>query len=356
MNDKIKAISLFCGCGGADLGLTGGFKYLDKWYPKNKVEIVHASDIDPKAIKTYNENFKHQGITADVRDLTFTKGQADIVIGGFPCQNFSTVNPSKKPEDRKNQLFWELGRVVDEVRPSVFVGENVAGFYRLKKGLYFNLAKEFFEEIGYTVYHQLVDVSEHGIPQKRKRIFMVGIRNDINIDSFTFPKESHGLNSYHKKEPVKLGAVIDSLVPEDPKYYFSKRAVEGVKRAKKNMKRAVYQDLNKPCLTITSHLAKVSLNSRDPVLLVDEKKELYRRFSPLEAARIQSFPDEFNFVGSQGDAYRQIGNAIPPLYFWKLIREISEQVFRSDSPIVYDTPKDDREDDYSDLPLFRKKT
>lgn len=89
-----------------------------------------------------------------------------------------------------------------------------------------------------------------------------------------------------------------------------------MKNAKKNMKRGLAQDLNEPCLTVTSHLAKVSLNSRDPVLLVDPQKELYRRFTPLEAARIQSFPDDFKFAGTETTAYRQIGNAIPPVLFW----------------------------------------
>jgi DNA (cytosine-5)-methyltransferase 1 len=88
------------------------------------------------------------------------------------------------------------------------------------------------------------------------------------------------------------------------------------------MKRALAQDLNLPSLTITSHLAKVSLNSRDPVLLVDQQKEIYRRFTPLEAARIQSFPDNFEFEGSEADAYRQIGNAIPPVLMWHVIRQL----------------------------------
>lgn len=97
-----------------------------------------------------------------------------------------------------------------------------------------------------------------------------------------------------------------------------------MKNAKNNMKRGLYQDLNQPCLTVTSHLAKVSLNSRDPVLLVDAKKERYRRFTPSEAARIQSFPDEFRFAGSELDAYRQIGNAIPPVMFWHIMKSVQD--------------------------------
>ena len=88
------------------------------------------------------------------------------------------------------------------------------------------------------------------------------------------------------------------------------------------MKRALAQNLNDQCLTITSHLAKVSINSRDPVLLVDASKELYRRFTPWEAARIQSFPDQFQFAGSESDAYRQIGQAIPPVLMWNLFNQI----------------------------------
>ena len=89
------------------------------------------------------------------------------------------------------------------------------------------------------------------------------------------------------------------------------------------MKRALAQDLSDQCLTITSHLAKVSLNSRDPVLLVSKEKELFRRFTPKEASAIQSFPDNFEFTGSEGDAYRQIGNAIPPIVMWHIARSIA---------------------------------
>jgi DNA (cytosine-5)-methyltransferase 1 len=107
--------------------------------------------------------------------------------------------------------------------------------------------------------------------------------------------------------------VIDRLDIEETKYYFSERAVQGVKNAKNNMKRGLWQDLDFPCLTITSHLAKTSMNSRDPILLVDPSKELYRRFTPREAARIQSFPDNYYFEGSRTAAFTQIGNAVPPV-------------------------------------------
>ena len=94
------------------------------------------------------------------------------------------------------------------------------------------------------------------------------------------------------------------------------------KNAKNNMKRGLWQDLNAPCLTLTSHLAKVSMNSRDPILLVDADKELYRRFTPREAARIQSFPDTFKLHPSEAKSYKQIGNAIPPVMMWYIARNL----------------------------------
>lgn len=318
--NRLKAISLFCGCGGADLGLIGGFKYLGKEYGENPVDIVHASDIDKKAVLTYNENFEHKAVCEDVRDIDFSSIDADIVIGGFPCQNFSTLNPTKNPEDRENQLFWEMSRVVSEVKPKVIIGENVKGFASLKKGRYLNMAISSFEELGYKVHWKILNSSHYGVPQLRERVIIVGFRGDIADQvEFSYPEQEFGLDS-KPLVPLKAVLIDDDIVGE--KYYFSERAVAGVKKAKPNMKRAVAQDVNGPCLTITSHLAKVSLNSRDPVLLVDPEKERYRRFSPLEAARIQSFPDEFKFVGSQGDAYRQIGNAIPPVLMWEVMQSI----------------------------------
>lgn len=327
---NVRAISLFSGCGGADLGMIGGFSYLGTCYAKTGIEIVHASDINEKAVATYNANFENKAIVSDVHDLSFDRGEAEIVIGGFPCQAFSTVNPTKEPHIKSNQLFWEMARVISSVEPLVFIAENVRGFYTLSRGKYFELARKEFEDAGYNVFSEILDASDFGVPQKRQRLFMVGIREDMQKESFIFPGPTHGDGGSAGKAKHVLSDVIDSLEPSDPKYYFSQRAVLGVKRAKNNMKRALAQNLDDQCLTITSHLAKVSLNSRDPVLLVDPDRDLYRRFTPREAARIQSFPDSFKFVGSEADAYRQIGNAIPPVLFWNVIHAILIQVFNND--------------------------
>ena len=109
----------------------------------------------------------------------------------------------------------------------------------------------------------------------------------------------------------------------DEKYYFSDRAVAGMMKNRESMNKGRAQDITKPCNTVGAHLAKVSLNSTDPVLLVDGR---YRRFTPREVARIQSFPDNFKLIGSEGAQYRALGNAIPPVMFWHIAKKVSESL------------------------------
>jgi len=319
----MRVVSLFAGCGGADLGILGGFTFLGKKYAKNGVNIIHASDIDTKAVATYNLNFIHKAVVADVRKISLKGEKVDLLVGGFPCQSFSSVNPSKDPTDSRAQLFNDMLRIVRETHPKFVIAENVKGFYRLHGGIYFEDYSKKLKRSGYRVYHQVVLAAEYGVPQLRQRLIVVGVRNDIKGD-FEFPKPVYGPNSRSKSDFVPLKKVIKSLSRVPEKYFFSERAVLGVKNAKPNMKRALAQDLNGPCLTVTSHLAKVSLNSRDPVLLVNAEKELYRRFTPSEAASIQSFPENFEFAGSEADAYRQIGNAIPPVMIWHIVRALKK--------------------------------
>lgn len=322
---KLRVASLFCGCGGSDLGALGKFSYLRKKYKKLPTEIVYAVDIDQKAVNTYNQNFCHKAVVGCVSSgIEKTIPEIDILIGGFPCQSFSTVNPTKDPFDDRGQLYKDMAKILKEKQPKAFIAENVKGLMVLKKGAIFKSVLNEFEKQGYKITFELLNSVDFGIPQKRQRVFIVGIRNDLNKE-FDFSKIFNS-KLLSKKKPVPLNQVIDSLIPNNDKYYFSKKAVEGMKNAKKNMKRGLWQDLNEPCLTITSHLAKVSLNSRDPVLLVDPENELYRRFTPLEAARIQSFPDNFKFVGNESDAYRQIGNAIPPVLMWHIMESLTEQL------------------------------
>ena len=154
------------------------------------------------------------------------------------------------------------------------------------------------------------------MPQKRERVIIVGFRKDLHI-AFRFPDAE--IESEDGYAPLK--EVIEADV--DEKYYFSDRAVAGMMKKRESMNKGRGQDINKPCNTVGAHLAKVSLNSTDPVLMQGSR---YRRFTPREVARIQSFPDEFELVGSETAQYRALGNAIPPVMFWHVARAVKEEL------------------------------
>lgn len=320
-----KVASLFCGCGGSDLGLLGGFHYLGKDYKKLDFEIVYALDFDKYAVDTYNKNFVHKAECADICDVDFSKiPDVDVMIGGFPCQSFSTVNPTKDTNDARANLYKQIVRFLKEKQPKYFICENVKGLMTLQKGAIITKILDEFKSMGYNVRYRLIKAVEYGIPQRRERVIIVGIRKDLEY-TFEYPNATTKEGHY-----TPLSAVIDNLAISESKYYFSERAVLGVKNAKNNMKRGLWQDLNAPCLTVTAHLAKTSMNSRDPILLVDAEKELYRRFTPREAARIQSFPDSFVLNDSEPKSYKQIGNAIPPVLMWHIAEALQKGIEKNE--------------------------
>ena len=327
MKEKIKVASFFCGCGGSDLGIIGNFNFLNQNYPALPFEVNYALDFDKYAVETYNANFEHPAICEDIKNVNIEQLESfDLLLGGFPCQSFSTVNPNKDTNDDRANLYKEIVKNLDTKQPKYFIAENVKGLMTLQKGEILKKVVKEFKAVGYEVKYKLLLASNFGIPQRRERLFIVGVRKDIKLD-FQFPEDTHSDGSlFNKKSWVPLSSVIANLETDDPKYYFSQRAVDGMKNAKNNMKRGLYQDLNKQCLTITSHLAKTSLNSRDPVLLVNPEKEIYRRFTPREAASIQSFPENFNYPVSETQAYRQIGNAIPPVLMWHVANALSKSI------------------------------
>jgi DNA (cytosine-5)-methyltransferase 1 len=327
MKNIIKVASFFSGCGGSDLGLLGGFTFLSQNYCLLPFNINYALDFDKHAVETYNLNFKHPAICEDIKNVEVNELEDfDLMIGGFPCQSFSTVNPNKNTNDDRANLYKELVRILQVKQPKYFIAENVKGLMTLEKGEILKKVIEGFKAVGYTIKYKLLLASNFGIPQKRERLFIVGIRNDVKIN-FEFPENTHSDDMlFNKKSWIPLSMVIDKLEIEDQKYYFSQKAVDGMKNAKANMKRGLYQDVDKQCLTITSHLAKTSLNSRDPVLLVNPEKELYRRFTPREAASIQSFPKNFEFPVSETQAYKQIGNAIPPVLMWHVAKALVDSI------------------------------
>lgn len=323
--NKLKAISLFCGCGGTDVGLKGDFDFLGQYYSSNNIDIVFANDIEQKAIDILEKNFSCPTYTGDIRELDYKLlPDHDLLTGGFPCQSFSIVaqNPPRLGiKDEKGELFFEMCKVLREKKPSVFIAENVKGILSANKKEAFPLILEEFRKSGYHVTWKLLNSADYGVPQRRERVFIIGFKSEEHFKQFNFP------NLKNTNQAV-LSDVIFSEENIDPKYYFSERAVQGLLQSNKKMNKGRAQDISQPCNTVGAHLAKVSLNSTDPVLCIDGR---YRRFTPREVARIQSFPDTFELVGSDGAQYKALGNAIPPVMFWHLMQEVKKALSISQS-------------------------
>lgn len=316
--EKLKVASLFCGCGGTDVGLLGNFDFLGKHYASNNMEIVYANDIDDNACRIFEENF---GIKPDNRDIRQINSNElpdfDILTGGFPCQSFSIIaqNPKRLGvKDDRGKLFFEMCRILRDKQPKCFIAENVKGLLTANQKSAFPLIMEEFKNSGYDVKYMVLNSANYGVPQKRERVIIVGFRKDLNIN-FTFPNQV--ITDENLFEPLKK--VIDNNV--DEKYYFSERAVEGMMKKREKMNKGRAQDIEKPCNTVGAHLAKVSLNSTDPVLFNGTR---YRRFTPREVARIQSFPETFSLVGTETAQYRALGNAIPPVMIWYVANKVKD--------------------------------
>lgn len=316
--EKLKVASLFCGCGGTDVGLLGNFDFLGKHYASNNMEIVYANDIDDNACKIFKENFDIKPDNRDIRKINSSElPDFDILTGGFPCQSFSIIaqNPKRLGvKDDRGKLFFEMCRILRDKQPKCFIAENVKGLLTANQKSAFPLIMEEFKNSGYDVKYMVLNSANYGVPQKRERVIIVGFRKDLNIN-FTFP--NHVINNENLFEPLKK--VIDNNV--DEKYYFSERAVEGMMKKREKMNKGRAQDIEKPCNTVGAHLAKVSLNSTDPVLFNGTR---YRRFTPREVARIQSFPETFSLVGTETAQYRALGNAIPPVMIWYVANKIKD--------------------------------
>ena len=316
--EKIKVASLFCGCGGMDLGVLGGFNYLGDEYPANPFDIVFSVDNDTYCTQIYNENFEHKCIVKDVRDLIISEiPEFDMLIGGFPCQSFSisAQNPPRLGyKDERGMLFFEMVKILKERKPRFLIAENVKGLLSANGGKAFPMILKEFRDAGYIITYKLLNAWEFGVPQKRERIIIVGFREAEDYKNFSFP-----LPLPNRKRKV-LGDVILESENSNEDLFFSEKAVAGMKAVRDKMNKGRAMRLDEPCNTISAHLAKVSINSTDPVFMVGER---YRRFSTREAARIQSFPDSFKLDAvSQIRQYKAIGNAVPPVMMWYVARAV----------------------------------
>jgi len=305
---KYKVLSLFSGCGGLDLGfIKAGF------------EVVWANDFGKEAVKTYKNNIGDHIVLDNIYNVDETTlPQADIIIGWFPCLGFTVAQGKNRSIDNKqNQLYKEYARVLRAVQPKYFVVENVTG---IKSGTDFenffhNEILKSFRDAGingeYKIKYDILVSSDYGVPQNRKRIIIIGTRSDIEAVP-TFPE-------VQTKEKITLRDAICDL-PKDFDDNISNHS--GGKHKVKINGYVGNRQLNwdKPSPTITGR------GSRSGGAVIHPHPDRHRRLSVRECARIQSFPDNFLFYGSNSACFSQIGNAVPPLMSFAIANEFKKTI------------------------------
>lgn len=299
-------ISLFAGAGGLDYGLTQAGH-----------EILWANDFDADSCATYAKNIGSHIVCGDVKAISAdTIPAADVLVGGFPCQGFSVANKFRSEDDKRNELYLEFLRILREVKPKWFIAENVSGIMSLGGGDVFRMIISDFEASGYRVQYRLENMADFGVPQTRKRVIILGTRNDLGeAQNLVHPSPTHSRNGDQQLPAwLTMGQALEGL---------SKEFVQGDLQS--NYGR-VHRDFvghrptsaDKPSPTI---LARG--NGKGGVNATPHPTE-NRRLSVMESAAMQSFPANFLFEGSMTSRYRQIGNAVPPRYGYLLGQQLSE--------------------------------
>jgi DNA (cytosine-5)-methyltransferase 1 len=310
---KNRVISLFSGAGGLDLGLVGGFEYLGVNYSENPFEIILANDINEKAVITQNNYFSKKAVCKDVIELLEDDlPKADLLVGGFPCQDFSLAGKQQGLESDRGNLYKAMITALEKVKPKIFIAENVKGLLIWKDGLAIKTIVKDFEKCGYTVDYELLNAADFGVPQIRERVIIVGIRNDID-KKFKWPLQTHFENPSDNQNPwVTIKNALEDLEDEEKHNKLPNSAYSKAKKNKGQGNKVTLADKPSPTMRAEHHGN------------IEFHYKLERRLSAREAARIQSFPDNFEFFNSTTDAYRQIGNAVPPVLAWHLAQSIGE--------------------------------
>jgi len=326
--NKFTTIELFAGAGGLALGLeNAGLKH------------NLLLEIDKYAVSTLKKNRPNWNVVQeDISKFDFKGLKADIVTGGFPCQAFSHAGKKLGFEDTRGTLFFEFARAIREIQPKIFVGENVEGLTRHDNGRTLKTMLNILEELGYNVQYQVLNAVNYGVPQKRKRILIVGTQKGID---FNYPQPSNKVvtlkealvnvpaSNGQKYSPARI-KILDLVPPGGSwvnlplglqKEYLGKSFYSG--GGKRGVARRISWD--EPCLTLTTSPAQKQTERIHP--------EETRPFTVREYARIQTFPDDWQFIGGLSSQYKQIGNAVPV----KLAEELGKEIIKA---LERKSPKD----------------
>lgn len=351
-----KVADIFCGAG----GLSYGFSQNDFF------KLVFANDCDKDALTTYSLNHNATEILhCDIKDIDekmlLKYGKIDILLGGPPCQSYSTLG--KRKMDKRAHLFEEYLRILGILQPQIFIFENVVGLISMqKRELFKQICKE-FENLGYVIFHQILNAVHFGVPQMRERVFVVGVKDDICSQDFVFPKPTHRKfttleNALNDLPPIKSGENGDNKgflhEPNNEFLHFVRKSEilsehcspknnPNLIKIMQTLKDGECKDdlpahlrpksgytntyakmwWQQPAPTITRNFATPSssrcIHPRDS-----------RALSIREGARLQSFPDDFVFAGSHSAKRLQIGNAVPPLVSIALAKAVKEYLSEID--------------------------
>jgi DNA (cytosine-5)-methyltransferase 1 len=321
----MKVISLFSGAGGLDLG-----------FIQAGHEVVWANDHDKDAVMTYQKNIGEHIVGGDIEKINVEEiPDADILIGGFPCQGFSCANMRRSAEDKRNSLYLQFLKVLQAKQPKYFLAENVRGLLSLDGGQVMEMIVNDFENCGdgYKVTYKVLNAADYGVPQKRFRVIIVGVRKDLAKKyHFNFPSPTHikaessenkiiaktNGNGNGAKNWVTISQALANLPEPDEPNDFLNHVCSKYKVTNRNFTGHRMTEPDKPSPTI---LARG--NGKGGVCAIQHPKN-HRRLSVRESAIIQTFPINFEFYGSLGSMYRQVGNAVPVLLAKRLGESFTE--------------------------------
>ncbi len=283
---------------------------MDHFYAPRNFELKWANEIDKNACLTFEQNFDQPIVCGDIRAL-LKKGlippSADIVLGGFPCQDFSLAGKRRGFNSSRGLLYRSMVEVVRRTKPLIFVAENVKGLLSMDGGEALKTIERDFAKIGYQISTQLYFAANFGVPQSRERVVIVGTNKAKGLPKFIHPKPV-----LSQKQWITLQKAIGDLNRKKegalPNHFWS--------RAK--------------MFPGTQGNAIVSKKDIGPTMRAEHHGNVEwhwngkRRLSAREAARIQTFPDDFTFAPSTSSAYKQIGNAVPPVMAWHVATAIEK--------------------------------